>query len=594
MRRSEAFRRPRGWNRLAALLVAGHAAFAIVATAESHAALRPTPRPTPRALSFAPGEVVVIATPSVLEAAPGGALAARDARLREALAAHGLHGARRVDAAGRPAVPGRDGAWVLTSDRPGFDPVAASRAIQATGAVRAASPNYRFGLFTTLPDDLYLIYQWYVDDSGFADIDLPLAWDVTQGDSSVVIAILDTGVDTGHPDLAAKIWRNTGEIDGNALDDDGNGYVDDVRGWDFGTNDNDPNPEYTMDASGLDVGFHGTFCAGIAAAATNNFEGIAGASWRSRIMPLKVSHPDSGITSDAIAGAFLYAVDEGASVISMSFGGPGDPGVSEFFQALVDLATFSGTLCVAAAGNDGSNVPTYPAACDRVLAVGATDFNNARASFSNWGPWVDIAAPGSLMWSTICRNYTFTDLDQLFYVFLFNWDGVNPYMYGDGTSFACPLVAGVAAMVRARHPGLTPPLVAQHLVATGDAVSYDLPIGPKVNAFTAVNSGPVVVAVEAPDPAPLRARIAAAPNPVERATELRFALPTEGAVRLALFDAAGRRVRSLVEGARPAGRHAVAWDGRRDDGSPLPAGVYFARLESSGTLLTTKVILIGR
>jgi subtilisin family serine protease len=594
MRRTEAARRPRRWIPLAVLLIGGHALFAMVATPESHAAPRATPRPTPPALSYAAGEVVVIAAPSVLEAAPGGALVVLDGRLRDALAAHGLHGARRVDAAGVRAVPGRDGAWVLASDRPGFDPVAASRAIQATGAVRAASPNYRFGLFATLPDDLYLIYQWYVDDSGFADIGLPFAWDVTQGDSSVVIAILDTGVDTGHPDLAAKIWRNAAEIEGNALDDDGNGFVDDVRGWDFGTSDNDPNPEYTMDASGLDVGFHGTFCAGIAAAATNNFEGIAGASWRSRIMPLKVSHPDSGITSDAIAGAFLYAVDEGASVISMSFGGPGDPGVPEFFQALVDLATFSGTLCVAAAGNDGSSVPTYPAACDRVLAVGAADFNDARASFSNWGPWVDIAAPGSLMWSTICRNYTFSELDQLFYVFLFNWDGVNPYMYGDGTSFACPLVAGVAALVRARYPDLTPALVAQHLVGTGDAVAYDLPIGPKVNAFAAVSSGPVVVAVEESQPAPARAHITAAPNPVERATEIGFALPSGGAVRLILFDAAGRRVRTLLEGARPAGRHAIAWDGRRDDGRPLPAGVYFARLESPGALLTTKVILIGR
>ncbi|HSQ60997.1 MAG TPA: S8 family serine peptidase, partial [Acidobacteriota bacterium] len=447
-------------------------------------------------------------------------------------------------------------------------------------------------LFANLPDDLYLIYQWYVDDSGFADIGLPFAWDVTQGDSSVVIAVLDTGVDTGHPDLAAKIWRNLGEIPGNALDDDGNGLVDDVNGWDFGTNDADPNPEYTTDASGIDVGFHGTFCAGIAAAATNNAEGIAGTSWRSRIMPLKISHPVNGITSEAIAGAFLYAVDEGASVLSMSFGGPGDPGVPEFFQALVDVAATSGVVCVAAAGNDGSSTPTYPAACTYVIAVGATDSNNERASFSNWGPWVDVGAPGSLMWSTICRNYTFTDLDQLFYIFLFGWDGANPYMYGDGTSFACPLVAGVCALVRAQYPALTPGLVAQHLIATGETVAYDLPIGVKVDAFAAVSTGPT--AVEALEPAPARPRIAAAPNPVERATEIRFALASEGTVRLLLFDAAGRRVRSLVEGARSAGRHAVAWDGRRDDGTPLPAGVYLARLESSGTVLTTKVILIGR
>lgn len=550
------------------------------------------PLRTPQSLSYAPGEVVVIADQDALDAGQNGAPRAADARLSRALQSLGIGRGRAVGPARSVASKRTDGVWVLTSDRPGFDPVEASRALQATGAVRAACPNYRFALFSTIPDDLYLIYQWYVDDSGFADISLPFAWDLEQGNASVVIAIVDTGVDTTHPDLASKIWHNLAEIPGNSLDDDGNGLVDDVEGWDFGTGDNDPKPETTADGSGLDVGFHGTFCAGIAAATTNNAEGIAGAAWNCGIMPLKVSHPTGGITSEAIAGAFAYAIDNGASIISMSFGGPGDPGVPEFFQALADEATAAGILCVAAAGNDGDSVPAYPAACENVLAVAATDFENARAPFSNFGSWVDVAAPGSLMWSTICQNYEFSLLDSLFYVFLFNWDTINPYMYGDGTSFACPLTAGVCALVRSRYPHLTPQLVAQHVIATGDAVTYDQPIGTKVNAFRAVSSVPTAVAIgRAPPGSP---RVRAAPNPVVGSGAIHFTQLAAGRARLRLYDAGGRLVRVLVDGAVSAGPHSVPWDGRDDRGAPLAAGVYFARLEDGGTGATTKIVLLER
>jgi len=570
-------------------------AAAMIAAPASSAAIRApkiAPRPTPRTLPFAPGEVVVMSERGVIDAAVGAAPFSSDARATSLFRSLGLERARRVGPTPRVGGARREEVWLLTSTRPGFDPVTAARTLQATGAFLAACPNYKFGLFSTTPDDLYLIYQWYVDDSGFADVSLPLAWDLERGDPSTVIAIIDTGVDVTHPDLASQIWHNPGEIAGNSLDDDGNGLIDDFEGWDFGMGDNDPKPEYTPDISGIDVGFHGTFCAGIAAAATNNSDGIAGAGWGCRIMPLKVSNPDSGLTSVAIAGAILYAVDKGASVISMSFGGPGDAGVPEFFQELVNIATTSGVLCVAAAGNDDDSVRVYPAACDNVLAVAATDFDNARASFSNWGPWVDVAAPGSTMWSTICQNYTFTDLDQIFYIFLFGWDGVNPYMYGDGTSFACPLTAGVCGLVRSHYPYLTPQLVAQHVIATGDAVAYDHPIGVKVNAFHAVSDVPTAVPLD--ERAPSAARVDAAPNPVVGSGSIRFSLPTAGWATLVLYDSAGRRVRTLREGNFPAGPQVAHWDGRNDRGAPLGAAVYFARLEAAGTVVTTKVVLMDR
>ncbi|HEX7077531.1 MAG TPA: S8 family serine peptidase [Candidatus Eisenbacteria bacterium] len=563
-----------------------------LASFQTPTAAAATPPRTPASLSFAPGRIVVIADDGALDVAPGGAAFSRDARVSAALGRRGLDRARRLGPIPRPGAARRERIWELTSSRPGFDPVAASRDLEATGAVRAASPDYRFGLFATTPSDLYLVYQWYVDDGSFADIRLPYAWDVERGDTSVVIAIVDTGVDTSHPDLASKIWHNPGEIPGNGLDDDGNGLVDDVEGWDFGVGDNDPKPEYTVDAaSGLDVGFHGTFCAGIAAAATNNDDGIAGASWNCRIMPLKVSNPDSGLTSSAIASAFAYAVDQGASVISMSFGGPGDPGVPEYFQALVDMATQSGTLCVAAAGNDGDSVRTYPAACDHVLAVGATDDTNARASFSNFGSWVDVAAPGATMWSTIAQNYTLTDLDQLFYIFFFGWDGVNPYMYGDGTSFSCPLTAGVCALVRHRFPYLTPETVIRHMIATGDAVAYDEPIGVKVNAYRAVSTVPTAVAEAGGAPS---FALVAGPNPVTASAAMRFTLPADGPARLEVYDVSGRRVRTLADGGLLAGPHLVRWDGRDDRGARLASGVYFARLQSGGDTRSAKVVLFSR
>jgi subtilisin family serine protease len=404
----------------------------------------------------------------------------------------------------------------------------------------------------------------------------------------VVIAIMDTGVDTGHPDLVNRIWTNPGEIPGNMTDDDGNGYVDDVHGWDFGNDDNDPDPHILLDASGIDVGFHGTFCAGLAAAETNNTLGIAGVCWDCRIMPLKILDTNGALTLESLTQAYEYAADMGADVLSMSLSFTGDETLPAFMQALVDYATAAGVVSVASAGNDSSNVAPIPAANDDVLAVGATNPAGERAFFSNWGPWVDVSAPGRLIWSTICQNYAFDTTTQVIYALFFAYDLINPYMSGDGTSFSTPQVAGVAALIRSRWPSLTSQQVAQRIVDTGDTITPDLPIGVKLNAYQAVMG----TLVDAPEPGALALRFERiAPNPVISGTTIRFTVPQAGKVSLALYDVQGRRVRQLVGDSRPAGAHAAQWDGRADDGKRLASGIYFARLESAGLAATERIVL---
>ena len=572
----------------ARLLLATLLASVPVSAAFALPSVRPAP-PRTRSAYYAANELLVaLGEAKALQIGAGARPEASEPALAATLERFGFD---RAAAVGRSPRGGERSARFLklSSRRADFDPLEAARALRATGRFRAVCPNYRLQLFATLPNDEYLDLQWYVSDPGDGDVDLPEAWDLEKGGSSVTIGIMDTGVDTGHPDLASRIWTNPGEIPGNSLDDDGNGYVDDVNGWDFGNDDSDPNPGPVIDEIGLDIGFHGTFVAGIASASTGNAEGIAGAGWNCRVLPLKVTNSAGEITSEAIAAAFLYAADLHVGVLNLSLGGPGDPGVPEFFQALVDVADSSGVLCVASAGNDGSSTPTYPAACDRVLAVAALDDANARTDFSNYGSWVDLAAPGASMWSAICRNYVVDDYSQVFYLYLFLWDGENPYMYGDGTSFSCPLVAGVCGLLRHRAPSLGPQQAAQHIVATGDPLSPSLEIGPKLNAFRAV-SQPLVSVDDAPASALAFERVT--PNPIRSNAVLAFTTAAPGRVRLTLYDCAGRRVRELVDESLPVGRHARAWDGAASGGLHLASGVYVAVLESGERSARQKLVLL--
>jgi thermitase len=288
-------------------------------------------------------------------------------------------------------------------------------------AVEYAEPNYLVHMADTLPNDPGWNSQY-----GPINIQAPQAWDITTGSSSVVIAVIDSGVDLGHPDLASKIWTNPGETGGgkqtNGLDDDGDGYVDDWRGWDFVNGDNRP-----QDDNG-----HGTHVAGIAAAASNNGVGIAGIAWGARIMPLKVLDSNGSGSESNVAAAMTWAADHGAKVINLSLGG----GPSSVMEDAVNYAYSSGVTVVAAAGNDGAlgGGVLYPAAYDHAIAVASTDASNNRSSFSSYGPEVDLAAPGSGIYSTVPTG---------------SCEFCNPSGYNtlSGTSMATPHVAGVAALL---------------------------------------------------------------------------------------------------------------------------------------------------
>jgi subtilisin family serine protease len=559
--------------------------FAAAASAQRGASRQPFVGTAEPGLSrLAGNEVLVILNDqSPLSLAPNGRAAANNTRLAAVLSRHGLDHWRAVGA-GRAAAHYLE----LTSDLNDFDARAAARELSATGAFRAVAPNLALRPYI-VPNDPYIgpNYEWYVQSST-AGVSLPTAWDVSKGDTSTVIALIDNGIDINHPDLRAQIWTNRAEVPGNGIDDDLDGYVDDVHGWDFGQHDNDPSAEPMLDPSGIDIGFHGTFAAGVAIAAANNGQGIAGAGWGCRLMPLKAGDASGQVTLATVAEAFGYLIDQGAAVLNMSFG-TADSTALPFFQALVDDATTAGILCVAAAGNEGADTKSYPAACNNVLAVGATNASNARASFSSFGSWVDVAAPGATMWSLMPQNYTLDFTNQILYLLYFGWDGTNPYIYGDGTSFASPLVAGVCGLVRAHNHSLTPQDAMAQIIGTGDVVAYDHPIGLRLNAYRALTQS--VTSVE-PTVTPEGANLGgASPNPFATTTTISFSISQAGPVRLSLFDVRGRMVRDLIASTLPAGRHTALWDGRASDGRALGSGVYFAVLERGGVRASRRIVL---
>ena len=330
-------------------------------------------------------------------------------------------------------------------------------AVQATDVITPNDPDWPL--------------QW-----GPAKIGAPAAWSIVTGTPDMVIAVLDTGIYLEHEDLSTQLWTNAGEIPGNWVDDDGNGKVDDVHGWHFYHSWTGSTYLPAEDGDVRDDNGHGTHVSGIAAAATNNGVGIAGLAWGARIMPVKVLNQyGDGFYSDLAAG-LVYAAENGARVINMSLGGV-EP--SQTLCAAVDYARRHGALVVSATGNDGAPWIRYPAACPGVLAVAATDPNDQWATFSNYGPQVDLAAPGQDIYSTWCHQNIYLKL----------CDG-NYYLAKSGTSMATPHVSGVAALIWSLRPGLSSSQVISRLLETSDDVNSP---GPdpytgwgRVNAYRAV------------------------------------------------------------------------------------------------------------
>ena len=288
-------------------------------------------------------------------------------------------------------------------------------------AVEYAEPNYLYSL-QAMPSDAQFGTLWGLHNTGQAvngtagkadaDIDAPEAWDISTGSPNVIVAVIDSGIAYDHPDLAPNIWTNPGELAGNGIDDDRNGLVDDVHGWDFLMNDNDPMDPVDLNPGGNEG--HGTHVAGTIAGAGNNGTGITGVMWTARLMALKAGGVDRSLFTTGIISAIHYAIAKGARVINASFIGPE---CSLAFYDAVSAANDAGILFVAAAGNGGNdgigddndNVPNFPSnfsapsVCDghqivaltNVIAVAATDQNDQWATFSYFGSTtVQVAAPG--------------------------------------------------------------------------------------------------------------------------------------------------------------------------------------------------------
>jgi subtilisin family serine protease len=306
-------------------------------------------------------------------------------------------------------------------------------------------PNDEY--YSSYDGDSTELQRWYFNGIGSdSNLEAEAAWNVTTGNSNIVIAIIDTGVLTNHPDLAANLWTNP-----NVAEDATNGYPGDVNGWDFYNNAPDPDPG-VGDGGGDGNIFHGTFVAGVAAAVSDNGVGIVGASWYSRIMPLKVFTNTGGAPSSAIAEAIYFATDHGANIINMSFGTliP----VRSIYKA-IEYAHSQGVIVVASAGNNNSSQRSYPASYPHVISVGGSGSGSilsggsaanmrARAGFSEYGrKAVDVVAPAVDVVSTGVLSLTDQNNGM-------GTAGSPTYFVGDGTSFASPLVAGEAALLLSR------------------------------------------------------------------------------------------------------------------------------------------------
>lgn len=438
------------------------------------------------------------------------------------------------------------------------------------------------------PDDYIPATMWGLDK-----MDLPDAWDIQSGDSPVLVCTLDSGCDIFHEDLADNIWINLGEdlngngqwdeSDENNVDDDQNGFVDDIIGWDFvSVRPQDlpdwlhPVPEEDLYPSDNrvypDVYGHGTHIAGLVAGVTDNGIGIASPSWNVRHLPLRFmfayEDDDGNFLSISMladgASAIQYAADMGVRVLNMSWGDPTD---FEPVQAAIDYARDLGVLMIAAAGNSDNTTRNYPAAYPSVISVAATDILDHRASFSSYGSWIDLCAPGMGILSTISDNVYHP----------------GNYHLWDGTSMASGFVSGVAALIFSYNPDFTRYDVTRMLLESTVNIDelnpgYEFMLGyGRVDAFAAMqlaeNDVPEMTN-ELPGSFIVHSLY---PNPFNAVGKVTIELPFAARLRVSLFNIEGRLVKEMANRNFHSGVNTISLDA-----SSYSSGVYFLRVDAPG------------
>lgn len=392
---------------------------------------------------------------------------------------------------------------------------------------------------TFLPNDLQAS-QW-----ALTKIQAPLAWDISTGSNQVVVAIIDNAFRTTHEDLASAYYVNSAEIPNNFLDDDFNGYIDDAMGYDLADMDGNVNPPATTPDWD-----HGTHCAGLVGAETNNGIGIASIGFGIRILPVKASSDvTGGNTLEKAYESVDYAMNNGANVISMSWGSKGQSLTGEL---LLSVARSNGIVLIAAAGNNNDSIPFYPAASASTLAVGATDFADLRSNFSNYGSYVDVMAPGTDIYSCLA-------------------DANNAYGQLSGTSMACPIVAGLAGLIMSSG-NYSETQVKQMIIggcenidALNPGFAGKLGAG-RINAYNSLN---MANGIESEGE---WAAVQVFPNPCHEFLNISLPANFLGKAQLKVFDLTGKQLLQF----------AIQEESSKFSVAELNSGLYILQLESGG------------
>lgn len=413
-----------------------------------------------------------------------------------------------------------------------------------------------------VPDDSRLAQQW-----SMTKINAFAAWDYSRGSRDIVVAVVDDAVLITHEDLSGQLWTNPGEIPGDSIDNDGNGFIDDIHGYDLADGDADVNPP---SGAGNFTFSHGTHTSGTAASSTDNGVGVASMAFDVTLMPIKAKH-DTTIGSAALQATFTgvdYAILNGADVVNMSFGGNDH---NQSFAYLTQVGTDSGVVFVASSGNGGGYDINYPAGYPDVISVASTRSNDELSGFSSYHPFVDLCAPGSLILSSTAGSN-------------------SSYSNYSGTSMSSPLVASLAALVLSADSTLDPDDVRDCL--RNGCINIDFLNPDKVGWIGAgrINARNTMACVLPTAITPVQEsefRTRVYPNPVDIRANLAAEIPYTGQLQVQLMDLQGKAVAEVFDGIVAHGNWEMNWEVP----AGMSSGIYLLRWNFDGDVRTEKINL---